>query len=98
MKFVLSILVTSALLLALLLVVDANAFTLFLLAGVVPGTNISLAPSTMLAIMTASALMIPIISRRKGIFQFSGRVLTWLEEKYGKPQKPSLPKRRFNRI
>lgn len=51
-------------------VVWFDAIVVFLLSGFVPGVNIVLAPSTMLAVMIASAVMVLVLRKYRIVYQY----------------------------
>jgi hypothetical protein len=81
------------------LVLDAfhvpDAIVGFLLIGAIPGSNISLSPSMMLAIMTSISgiIVFELLARRFGIL----RQIRYYFLNFTKKQE-RLPKRRFGRV
>lgn len=71
---------------------------LFLLAGIVPGTNIVLAPTTTLAVLAASICILPLFHRRGYIVTFSYKLYDTLSSQSKKTRKRSLPLRRYSQI
>lgn len=87
---------------ALVWLFDFQAIALFITIGIVPGTDISLAPSTMLAIMTASFVMLSLRRRWSEAIQAGEELYDafrlWRKKSPAANDKPHLPRRRFGRI
>lgn len=89
----------------LVVITHFDSFVMFLLAGAIPGSRISLSPSTMLAIMVASTMMLPLIRRRRIVYK---KCLQFYDAFFGlkkKPtpeaevdDKPKLPRRRYQEL
>lgn len=77
----------------------------FLLSGLIPGTNFSIPPTTMLAVMVASAILIPTLRYRHEIYKssldlydaFFGIKKKKDNEPSGDTQ-PELPRRRYQEL
>lgn len=90
----------SILVVAILVISQFDVIIIFLLSGFIPGANITLAPSTMLAIMTAIVLMIPLLKRRRTIYRLILELYDATTDKghAESNQKSQLPRRRFEQV
>lgn len=78
-------------------VFSLSSILLFITVGLIPGTNTYLAPSTMLAIMVASAVMLPFVAKWRDVVAYSGHLYDSITKRRRR-NTLSLPKRRFGRI
>lgn len=86
-------------------VVFFDAIVVFLLSGFIPGINITLAPSTMIAVFVASALLVLTLKKRYAIYR---ACLAFYDELFNSKKKTSkapakstqskLPRRRYQEL
>lgn len=82
---------------ALSSVLQPSAVLAFLLAGVIPGTNLSLPPTIMMLLITIVTISLVVIYLRNNTTLLK-RVTKRLSRASKKKAKGSLPHRRFSRI
>lgn len=95
---------------ALLIIIGTIAMTMwfdeiivFLLSGFIPGINIVLSPSTMLAVMVAGAVMVAALTQYRTIYQYC---LAFYDEFFTSDsktikesnEKPNRPRRRYQEL
>jgi hypothetical protein len=75
---------------------------IFLLSGFIPALDIQLPPSTMLAVMVAGVIMIPVLRMRHHLY---AKLLSLFDSLFGrkkesteKPSKARLPRRRYGQL
>lgn len=86
-------------------IVFFDQILVFLLSGLIPGTNFSIPPTTMLAVMVASAILVPALRYRHEIYENS---LDLYDAFFGIKKKkddtpsgdtqPELPRRRYQEL
>ncbi len=86
--------------LTILVALNFDLVVVFLLSGFIPGVNVSLAPSTMIAVMLASALTLLALRRRHAVYQacLSLYDAFWGKKSPATKPRPSLPKRRYQEL
>lgn len=90
-------------LLTILAIVRFDAIIIFMLSGFIPGINVTLAPSTMLAVMIANVALVIALKKRLLVYQYC---LDFYDEflstskKDSQPIKPkqSRPRRRYQEL
>ena len=80
--------VTLIILAVIAFVIWFDAVVVFLLSGFIPGINITLSPSTMLAVMIASAVMVAVVRHRFAVYR---RCLSFYDEFFGISKKDTPP-------
>ena len=100
MKRLYSMIVITA---AIIAVVYFDAMIVFLLSGFIPGINITLAPSTMIAVMVASSLLIVAASSRQTVYRYCLAIYDTfnVNDKTTTPQiteKPKLSRQRYQEL
>lgn len=86
---------------ALLTIVGLDNLVVLMLAGVIPGTDIVLSPSTMAAVPIASALMLPLIHHRRDVMKLSYRIYDSIirrKKRKSADDTNNLPLRRYGQI
>ena len=80
-----------------------DAAIVFLLSGFIPGINVTLPPSTMIAVMIASTILVFALRKRRIVYQ---ACLTFYDELLGigkkdaptEDKKPARPRRRYQEL
>ena len=81
-----------------------DAMIVFLLSGFIPGINVTLPPSTMIAVMIASAALLFALLFRKNVFNYCLGLYDQLFDTQKEPatstlaKKTSLPRRRYQEL
>ena len=99
------LLTLTIIILVVLGIVFFDQILVFLLSGLIPGTNFSIPPTTMLAVMVASAIFIPTLRYHHEVYKNSlGLYDAFFDVKKKESDEPSsgaqpeLPRRRYQEL
>ena len=93
---------------AITLVIHFDAVVVFMLSGFIPALDLTLPPSTMLAVFVASAILLFALSKRQAVYHYCLALYDYNVDAlfgFGKKNdtpvsdnKPKLPRRRYQEL